>query len=516
MNTARTNMAMLDVLLEGFVNATGAYGLNALGDTSIAVCGVCLDSRLLVAGDVYLAMDGASAHGMQFIRVALDNGAVAVVVDDAGIADHQSALEEVEAAHISVLHVPDLKRHAGAIAARYYGDPSEVLKVVAITGTDGKTSVCRFVADALNGAGTACGYIGTLGWGIDSLTETQLTTPDAVSLQRMLATLRDNGATVVALEASSHGLAEGRLDAVHIDVAVLTNFGRDHLDYHQDLNAYKKAKAQLFSWPDVRFIVVNGQDDLGFELAENVNGESVVFFANEHEPDVILNKTPQVRIQADAIELNSQGVRFGLIDNGERYEQNLRLMGSFNVENVLACHGVLRALGQAANDASASLKHIVPVPGRIEQFSAANKPTAIVDYAHTPQALAAVIAAVRHHCAGDLWVVFGCGGDRDAGKRGPMGRAAEQADQIVVTDDNPRTESSADILDQIVAGMASPEKAIVIADRGNAIEHALSQAARNDLVLIAGKGHEAYQIVGTEKRAFSDREAVQRFMQEAV
>lgn len=516
MNAARNNMAMLDVLLDGFVNVTGAYGVKALGDTSTAVSGVCLDSRLLVAGDVYLAMDGASAHGMQFISVALNNGAVAVVVDDEGIAAHQSALEEAVAARIPVLHVPDLKRHAGAIAARFYNDPSDELKVVAITGTDGKTSVCRFIADALNGAGTACGYIGTLGWGIDSLTETQLTTPDAVSLQRMMAKLRDNGATVVALEASSHGLAEGRLDAVHIDVAVLTNFGRDHLDYHRDLNAYKNAKAQLFSWPDVRFIVVNGQDELGIELAQRSDSKNIVFFAKQGKADVSLSVQPFIRIHADAIELNSQGVRFGLIDNGERFEQNLRLMGSFNVENVLACHGVLRALGQAANDASTSLNHIAAVPGRIEQFSAANKPTAIVDYAHTPQALAAVIAAVRHHCVGDLWVVFGCGGDRDAGKRAPMGRAAEQADHVVITDDNPRTENSSDILDQIVAGMTSPERAIVIADRANAIEHALSQAARNDLVLIAGKGHEAYQIVGTEKREFSDRDAVQRFMQEAV
>jgi len=228
------------------------------------------------------------------------------------------------------------------------------------------------------------------------------------------------------------------------------------------------------------------------------------------------NVDADILIQTDSVELRSNGLQFGLIDNGERFEQCSNLMGSFNIDNLLACHGVLRALGQAANDASANLNFVEQVPGRIEQFSAENKPTAIVDYAHTPQALAAVIDAVRHHCAGKLWVVFGCGGDRDPGKRAPMGVAAEQADHIIVTDDNPRTERSEDILQQIVAGMNEPARAVVIADRAKAIAHALSHAANNDLVLIAGKGHEDYQIVGTQKLDFSDRACVAQFMQEAV
>lgn len=516
MNTPAANTARLDALLGGFVAASGAYGVDALGDASVAVSGVCLDSRLLVAGDVYLAMAGGSSHGLQFADAAIEKGAVAVLTDDAGVQEHQGVLSTVQGMGIPIVHVPELKRHAGAIAARFYEHPSRTVKVVAVTGTDGKTSVCRFIADALNGTGTTCGYIGTLGWGIASLAETQLTTPDAVSIQRMMATLRDNGASVVALEASSHGLEEGRLDAVHIDVAVLTNFGRDHLDYHESLSAYKNAKARLFGWPSVRFVVLNGQDELGLELAEKTTCDQVVFFAKERSSVPALNKAPAISVKAEAVELHSKGLRFGLIDNHERFEQSVSLMGLFNVENLLACHGALRALGKAANDASASMRHIASVPGRIEQFSAADKPTAIVDYAHTPQALGAVIAAVRHHCDGELWVVFGCGGDRDPGKRGPMGLAAEQADHIVVTDDNPRTERSQAILAQIVAGMSQPERAIVIADRGEAIAHALTQAASNDLVLVAGKGHETYQIVGTEKREFSDRETVQRFMQEAV
>jgi len=321
------------------------------------------------------------------------------------------------------------------------------------------------------------------------------------------------------LEASSHGLEEGRLDAVNIDVAVLTNFGRDHLDYHDGLSAYKRAKARLFSWPDLRFVVLNAQDELGQELVQQLTQQtqvsSVVFFPNEKSSnDKALEA--DVLVHAESVELQNNGLQFVLVDNDQRFVQQSRLMGEFNVENLLACHGALRALGHAANDSSRALQHVAQVPGRIEHFSAHNKPTAIVDYAHTPQALAAVIAAVRNHCAGDLWVVFGCGGDRDPGKRAPMGIAAEQADHVIVTDDNPRTERSEDILDQIVAGMQQPERALVIPDRADAIAHALNHAANKDLVLIAGKGHEDYQIVGTQKRDFSDRDTVQRFMQEAV
>jgi len=515
MNTTAPTM-QLTTLLGGFVEDTAALDS---AEMTVAVCGVCLDSRLLETGDVYLAMDGASAHGLQFIDSALDKGACAVVVDDAGKSMYAKAIAKAQVAGKPVLHVSQLKQRAGEIAARFYQNPSRQLQVVAVTGTDGKTSVCRFVADALNGAGLTCGYIGTLGWGIGVLTETQLTTPDAVSIQRMMAELRDAGARVVALEASSHGLQEGRLDAVNIDVAVLTNFGRDHLDYHNSLAEYKKAKARLFDWPGLRFVVVNGQDELGSEIAAKVakraDCSSVVFIADAAKSRNV-NVDADILIHSDLVEHRSDGLQFGLIDNGERFDQRTTLMGSFNVDNLLACHGVLRALGQAANDASANLSHVEQVPGRIEQFSATNKPTAIVDYAHTPQALTVVIEAVRHHCKAKLWVVFGCGGDRDPGKRAPMGAAAEQADHIIVTDDNPRTELSEDILQHIVAGMQAPTRAIIIADRATAIAYALSQADKDDLVLIAGKGHEDYQIIGTQKHEFSDRVCVMQFMQEAV
>jgi len=306
-----------------------------------------------------------------------------------------------------------------------------------------------------------------------------------------MATMRDAGVDVIALEASSHGLQEGRLDAVDINIAVLTNFGRDHLDYHKSLEAYKAAKAGLFDWPGVSAIVVNGADELGSTLAAR--------FANNDAVRKIV--------------FSSSALDAPIVD-----KQNCdiaSLMGVFNVSNLLACHGVLRALGHAANDASNCLSHVRAVPGRMEQFQFDGRPTAIVDYAHTPQALGAAINAVRNHCSGALWVVFGCGGDRDAGKRAPMGKAAEMADHIVVTDDNPRTENSADILAHIVAGMDEPSRATVIADRSSAIEYALNNANSNDLVLVAGKGHEPYQVIGTDVIEYSDRDTVRRLLREA-
>ena len=522
MNLPVNNM-LLSQLLDGFRQSDARVQVA----DDMVVQGLSLDSRLVSTGELYLAMGGATAHGLEYVDAALNNGAVAVVTDQSGLQFHGGVVDRLQSQGIAVSYVPQLKQHAGAIAARFYQHPSKHMQVVAVTGTDGKTSVCRFIASALNAAEPACGYIGTLGWGLNSLVETQLTTPDAVSLQRMLAQLQHAGAKVVALEASSHGLEEGRLDAVHIDVAVLTNFGRDHLDYHKSVDAYKKAKARLFTWPDLQYVVLNGQDELGQELLRETTLSSVVFFSNlsgasfesansASVKDSLAASKADVLVQAEAIELRSNGLQFSLVDNNQHFEQRSQLMGAFNVENLLACHGALRALGHAANDSSNALSHVEQVPGRIEQFSAPKKPTAIVDYAHTPQALEAVIAAVRHHCEGSLWVVFGCGGDRDPGKRGPMGVAAEQADRVIVTDDNPRTERSEDILEQIVAGMQKPEHAVVIADRREAIHYALRNAADNDLVLIAGKGHEDYQIVGTKKFAFSDRDEVQQFMQEAV
>ncbi len=516
----------------------------------VVVSGVSMDSRLVRAGDVYLAVAGAISHGIAFADAAIAAGAVAVVVDHTDIKTFSSDIERLQQAGVVVASVNALKKKLGFIAARFYDNPSHSLKVVAVTGTDGKTSVCQFVAQAVNAVGGKCGYIGTIGWGYRNLNKTELTTPDAVSIQKMLAQMRDEGAKVVALEASSHGLEEGRLDALSIDIAVLTNLGRDHLDYHKDLQSYKKAKARLFEWQSLHTIVVNGTDDLGRELATATSNKCIVFVpqylssgnsvdartgeslvagkdqcfaqndqfvdaasaANATMASRLRNsrgQTPDL-LSTESILHSAAGMQFELLSNEQRFTQHTTLLGEFNIDNLLATFGVLKALGQAANDASVAIDQVLPVPGRMERFNSDDYATAVVDYSHTPQALEAAIAVLRKHCEGALWVVFGCGGDRDPGKRAPMGRAAELADHIVVTDDNPRTEKPAEIHEQIVSGMATPSTARVIANRADAITYAMDTAAANDLVLIAGKGHEDYQIIGTKKQAFSDRDVIQR------
>jgi UDP-N-acetylmuramoyl-L-alanyl-D-glutamate--2,6-diaminopimelate ligase len=310
---------------------------------------------------------------------------------------------------------------------------------------------------------------------------------------------------MVALEASSHGLAEGRLDGLSLDVAVLTNFGRDHLDYHKTIAAYRSAKAALFSWPSLSSIVINADDSLGQDLLQDCT--TLMRFAYQVTPDRA-HADNILAIQANHITAHDSGLRFNLIESGKSEIINSELLGRFNVENLLACYASLRACGVAANEACHSLLSVKPVEGRMERFGGENVPTVVVDFSHTPQALSTAIESVRVHCKGKLWVVFGCGGDRDPGKRAPMASAAQSADYVVLTDDNPRTESSIDIINAAMKGFTNPATVTVIADRAKAIKHAVLQAQADDLVLVAGKGHEDYQIIGNTKYPFSDRAEV--------
>jgi len=488
-----------------------------IGDATVSadvmVSGVCQDSRLCVTGDAYLALSGATTHGYRFASSAVEQGAIAVLVAPEVATEHASITAELRKKNVVIVEIVDLDGAASSLAAKFYGHPSKSLSVIAVTGTDGKTSVCQFIKDALTQLGSPCGYIGTLGWGVqDQMGSTALTTPDAVALQRMLATMQNAGATAVALEASSHGIAEGRLNDIEIDIAVLTNLGRDHLDYHETEEAYRDAKAQLFRWPSLQSIVVNADDNLGQLLLTELGGKDglqLIAFSNEPLND------SEMGVSAQNVELHKEGLRFNLIDAGESYEVSTPLYGRFNVENLMACHGVLRASGVAANDSVQSITHLDRVPGRMEPFSEFAQPTVIVDYAHTPQALTAAIKAVSEHTPGKIWVVFGCGGDRDPGKRALMAQASEAADHIIVTDDNPRTENPAHIRLMIVNGFSEPSVALEIGDRGRAIQYAIWHAQPDDVVLVAGKGHEDYQIVGNKVLSFSDREAARRLLKEA-
>lgn len=483
-------------------------GLADVGSApDIEPAGVCLDSRQVQPGYLYLAIGGAVTHGLRHAQTAVAEGAIAVAFDPEDAAEHQSVLEALEASVVTLVAVPGLARLCGEIASRFHGYPDRELTLIAVTGTDGKTSVCRFITDALAQRGVICGCIGTLGWGLGGeLAPTALTTPDAVVLRGMLASLKARGATTVAFEASSHGLAEGRLDGLDIDIAVLTNLGRDHLDYHIDVASYRAAKSKLFQWQSLKSVVLNMDDALGQDLmVETRDGVQRVGFSMVGGMPM-----PEVDIAVGAREVVpvSSGLRFTLSDGA--FERSLLspLAGRFNVANLIACYGALRALGEMPEAAANVLSLIRPVAGRMERFDGMDVANVIVDFAHTPQALSAAIEASRAHCSGKLWVVFGCGGDRDPGKRAPMGAAAEAADCIVVTDDNPRNEPSNKIIDTILEGMQSPERATVISDRSSAIRHAITTAAVDDIVLVAGKGHEDYQIVGNSRIDYSDRRLV--------
>lgn len=480
----------------------------------VAVHGVCLDSRLVTSGDVYLAVDGATTHGMRYALAAVAAGAVAVVTTPGALDDHADIVEQLRAEGTPVVAIDELKQHSAAIASRFYGAPSGQLTIIAVTGTDGKTSVCRFIAQTFSALNRRCGYIGTIGWGLgDSLQPTELTTPDAVTLQKMLAAMRDQGAELVALEASSHALAEGRLDNVAIDVAVLTNLGRDHLDYHQTVEHYQASKARLFRWPSLSAMVVNGSDAMGQQLLSSIDAlEQYAFAANaDSSTDALRGQsaTGAHWIEATDVCATQEGLSFtvreGHAPDVLSGEVKAGLLGSFNVDNLLACYGCLRACQVAANEARHALSSVTPVEGRMERFGGGDGPTVVVDFSHTPQALQVAIAAARHHCTRQLWVVFGCGGDRDPGKRAPMAAAAEAADNIVLTDDNPRTENSQSIINEVMSGFTDPAAVTVIPNRAEAIAHAVAEATAGDLVLIAGKGHEDYQIIGSTKYPFSDR-----------
>ena len=493
--------------------------------SGLEIHGLSLDSRLVQAGDLYLAVSGASTHGLCFAEDAIARGAVAVAFNPS-VRDGTAELSSfIGSGTVPFIPVPALEQQCANLATRFYHAPDKALDVIAVTGTDGKTSVCQFIASALSATGTPCGYIGTLGWGLgDELQDTALTTPDVIALRRMLATLKSQGAVAVAMEASSHGIDAGRVSDLSINVAVLTNLGRDHLDYHQTIEAYREAKAALFAFPSLDAVVVNADDEFGLELLRRTSRSGVKRIAygsrsSTADMQQLGEEFALSTVRADQIKPVSSGLTFSLIDASESHVINSALMGRFNVDNLLACYGSLKALGIAANEAVHALDAVAPVAGRMERFTETGMPTVIVDYAHTPQALSVALTAARAHCDGELWVVFGCGGDRDKGKRAPMAQAATAADRVIVTDDNPRSEASADIISDILDGFdpsaITGDLVTVISDRATAIEHAIRAASAIDLVLVAGKGHEDYQIVGTERLDFSDRRQVESLLKEA-
>ncbi|MDR3415677.1 MAG: UDP-N-acetylmuramoyl-L-alanyl-D-glutamate--2,6-diaminopimelate ligase [Nevskia sp.] len=482
-------MRPLSALLQGYATAL----------PDLTVTGVELDSRKVAPGALFLAVRGHSRHGLAFAGEALQRGAGAVAWEpDPGVAAPRLA--------VPVIAVDHLGAHAGEIAARFWNHPSRGLFTVGVTGTDGKTSTAHLVTQALDRLGAPCAYFGTLGYGrLDRLAVASHTTPDAVRLQRLLAEQRDAGMRACAMEVSSHALDQSRVGGVEFRVAALTNVGRDHLDYHGSLESYAAAKRRLFAWPGLQAAVLNRDDARGAAWARDRLDAAVTLYGLDGEPPA------GQHVLGFDLQPHAAGLGFTVRSSWGEARIDSRLLGRFNAYNLLAALAVLLHHGTPLPAAAAALSACGTVPGRAEGFRVPGSPLVVVDYAHTPQALGQILQALRPHTAGRLWCVFGCGGDRDRGKRPLMGQAAAQlADRLIVTDDNPRSEDPAAIAAEILTGIpdAARQQLTVEHDRARAIERAVSAASAQDVVLVAGKGHEDYQLYGQERRRFSDREFV--------
>ncbi len=463
------------------------------------------DTRSIAAGDAFLAYAVDGADNRPFIENAIERGAAAVLVQPENFGG------KIDAA--TTLAVPALNELAGSIASGWYNDPSDAMLVVGVTGTNGKTSCSQWISSALTAAGTRCAIIGTLGSGMPrQLVYTGFTTPDASQLQRSLAKLRDAGAHAVAMEVSSHALHQGRVNGTAFDIAVFTNLTQDHLDYHGTFAAYEEAKARLFDWPDLRCAVINRDDEAGRRLLASTTGKvrTIAYGLDKTWKDAPADAV----LLATNVRATATGTAFHLTTSawGDA-DVEVATLGLFNVSNLLGVLGALLGADVPFDAALAELEKLEPVNGRMQRLGGRlqnDEPLVVIDFAHTPDALEKTLEALRPIAkarGGELVCMFGCGGDRDATKRPLMGAIAEKlADGVVVTSDNPRSEDPASIIDQIVAGMQDASKARRIEDRASAILQAIRHAAREDVIVLAGKGHESTQEIMGRKRAFSDQD----------
>lgn len=456
------------------------------------------DSRHVQPGDIFIAWPGAAADGRAFVAQALAHGAAACLVEHDGSADFAFA-------DARIASFTGLKAITGSLAAQWLGHPAQALRIVAVTGTNGKTSTAWWLAHAL----PRCAMVGTLGVGLPPhFTSTGMTTPDPVLLQTEFAKFIAAGAEFAAIEASSIGIVEHRLAGTAIDTAVFTNFTQDHLDYHGSMDAYWQAKAQLFDWPGLRVAVVNVDDAQGRALAQTLAPRCAleVWTVGLQHP---------ARLMAVDIAHTAQGMAFTVVEGQQRQPMQTALIGQYNISNLLGVLATLRGQGHSLAQAVAACASLQPVPGRMQQIAVVGQPLVAIDYAHTPDALVQALAALRPLAqarGGRLCCVFGCGGNRDARKRPLMGAAAEQgADQVLVTSDNPRLEDPQAIVADILAGMR-PQTPYEL-DRAAAIAQAIAQADARDVVLLAGKGHEDYQDAQGHKRPFSDCHEAARAVQ---
>lgn len=466
----------------------------------LQVSGLSANSLHVKQGEVFIALQGQHHDARKFIPQAIAQGAVAVLCQGEGAVTVQQS--------VPIIYMADLPQQLGAIAARFYQQPSQAFNVIAITGTNGKTSCAQLLAHTAHYLHIKAAVLGTLGNGlVGDITPSTHTTLDAIQLQQKLAQFKQAGAQLVALEASSHGLEQGRLLATNIDTAIFTNLSRDHLDYHGTMQAYQQAKGLLFSWPTLKTVILNADDEASLDFEQHLAPDVKCWRYSQ-------NPNGNADFVALNIELSLHGLVLGVKTPFGVVNLNSPLLGRFNVSNLLAVLAGLLSVGVTIDDALQALAQVQPVRGRMQCLSNA-KITAVVDYAHTPDALEKVLMTLREHTQGQVWCVFGCGGDRDKGKRSMMGEIASRlADKVVVTADNPRSEAVGQILESIVQGVrANNTPYWVMADRKQAIHYALGQAQTGDVVLIAGKGHEDYQEINGVRYPFDDAAVVNAFLE---
>lgn len=466
--------------------------INIANDNNIdvGVRELVIDSRKVSDGALFCAYKGVAADGRDYLLQAQQNGAIAILYDELDF----DLPDEIT---VPTFSVSDLQRQIGVLAHHFFGRACDDMQVFGVTGTNGKTTCCYLLTQALTHLGMQAAMIGTIGLGkLDSLLPADHTTPDPIALHKKLAEFRAQGITQVCMEVSSHALHQGRVNGVEFFCTLFTNLSHDHLDYHGDMASYGAAKQKLFTDFTSELVVTNASDPLGKSLVDVANAEFIVSYGKGGD------------VYADEVTLGSDGIEFEFEGNGVDFSASTPLIGAVNIPNVEMIVAALLALSTPVADIQSILESFVPAPGRMELYRVPGGASVVVDYAHTPDALEKALLSVKQHCQGELWCVFGCGGDRDQAKRSVMGAVADKvADSLIVTNDNPRSEDPATIADQIVAGISGDYQ--IILNRAEAIAMAISKANSDDWVLVAGKGHETTQQIGAELLKFSDREQVQ-------
>ena len=468
--------------------------------TDCEIKNITLDSRKANQGTLFCAIKGHNIDARKFIPQTIENNVTAILADS----DTTDYIELID--NTQVIYITNLNSKLSAIAGNFYSHPSKKTNLIGITGTNGKTTISQIISQWITILNHKAATMGTIGNGIyGNLTETANTTGSALDIQENLAEFNSLGANYTTMEVSSHGLVQNRVDDLDFDITVFTNLTQDHLDYHNTMEEYFDAKALLFTKFNSKYKIINSTDPYGQKLINKIEDkDSIICITKKDE----CTNCAGNYVCLNTVEYNNQGTIISFNSSFGNGTLQTKLIGPFNVSNLLQALAAMFALGFNKEDICHAANQLEPVVGRMEVFSKSNKPTIIIDYAHTHDALEKALEAARIHTLGELWCVFGCGGDRDTAKRPLMAQAAEQfADNVIITNDNPRTEDEDTILNDVLAGIKNKDNVKVIKDRYEAIEYSIKNARKTDIILVAGKGHEDYQIFGTEKVHYSDRES---------